>query len=157
MENYDHSLTSGGELYHWKYISKKWVNGRWLYTYDWNKFGYDTGINKLKEYNQAKKDAAKASNARDRAVINAGRAAANLQKAVKLNNYTGKKISSHKLTKYKDKAKEAASKATKAKAAVDKAYNSYIGTPISYLTHPTEAIKKRLRMGKDAVNKSTTR
>ena len=42
----------------------------------------------------------------------------------------------------------------KAKAAASNAYNVYIGTPLSYLTHPVVAVEKRLNKGRQSVERT---
>lgn len=143
---------SDEELMHWKYISKKWVGDRWVYTYDWNKMNNDIGITKLKAYNQAKKNEENWSRARDYNVINAGQAAGYIQKHSKKNADKSQIDRASNLMKtHVKKAKISSQNLEKAKKATKKAHDAYIGTPISYFTHPNEAIKKLIARGKNAM------
>ena len=42
------------EMYHWKYIKKKKVNGKWRYYYNKGQLKDDLGFDELKTYNKAK-------------------------------------------------------------------------------------------------------
>lgn len=44
------------ELYHWKYIKKKKVNGKWRYYYDKEQLKDDLGFDERKRYKDAKRE-----------------------------------------------------------------------------------------------------
>ena len=160
-----------GELMHWKYIKKtKLPNGKWRYYYDakyikkvrkngkrsyyydFDAVKNDLGVNKLQAYSKARSEL----NAANKAYSKAGSKAANTAKYLsQTKNPT--KWSNRPVTLH-NQAMSDLSKNLKnlneAKTKTQKAYDEYIGTPLSYITHPSEAIKKRIASGKNSVDRA---
>lgn len=165
------------ELYHWKYIKRVWVNGKWKYYYDWDQLKSDTGVTQALEY----KKASDASDEANRLRVDAASRAADSSKRMSQKKYasnstntklnlpdgislTVKKWSNKRMY---DKAVKNSNgsvgkthtmnmrnlaKYTKASIEADKAkskaFESYIGTPLSYITHPSENMKRTFKRGK---------
>lgn len=145
-----------GELMHWKYIKRvKLPNGKWRYYYDADSLKNDArnaiGINQKNAYENARANRRVASLRKSAAVVNAAETAKALtQKNHYGYNYSGKQeLHAENMRELNKYHKEYAS----ATAAEDKAYDSYIGTPLSYITNPSAAVKKAINSGKDIVKK----
>lgn len=145
-----------GELMHWKYIKRvKLPNGKYRYYYDADSLKNDArnaiGINQKKAYENASAYEQRVLFRKGAAISNAGESARALANKNHYAYESGAKHDTHaknmrKLNKY---VNEYAS----AKALEDKAYNNYIGTPLSFFTNPSAAIKKTINTGKDIVKK----
>lgn len=118
------------ELYHWKYMSRKWKNGRWVYTY------------KNEEYEKAKKAKSKAESNRNVKSLKYASAHTNTksqrQLALKDGKVTRKEAQKYTENKMKEESrKDAYDKAETKYAKAEKKYKN-----VKIKTLPSRAVGK---------------
>lgn len=145
-----------GELMHWKYIKKvKLPNGKWRYYYDMdslkNDAGNAIGINQKRAYKKAWQNE-NLANFRLAGAHSYSRGVSKILSRKDLSDGYRRDMLNVQKQSEQNIANRTRAYAY-AKAETKKAYDNYIGTPLSFFTNPSEAVKKTINTGKNIVKK----